>query len=209
MGKQSSQPELTEHDVDLVTVVAEDLRFLARPVQDQVTRTDVRLIATVLRRLLLHGDYSTAWRLMGNEGEPSLRAMDPEPMVRDVPDPMWIHYAYAGGSSPSRARHAGLSMVIVPAAEHKGREAFGSTAWDDLRIRHSVRRTYKLTAYKRSTCIQIASNKIKRQDLLHYVAKQTGWSPSRPATLVRTRSDAIHPAGPRTVDRRWPSRSVL
>lgn len=139
-----------------------------------MTRTDVRLIATVLRRLLLHGDYGRAWRLMGNQGEPSLRAMDPEPSVSDVPNPMWIHYAYAGGSSPSRARYAGLAVVVVPGAEHKGREAFGAATQGDVGQRHSVRRTYKLTAYLRSTCIQIAVNKINRGDLLHYVTNKLG-----------------------------------
>lgn len=182
---QAGEQVLGEHDIDLVTVVAEDLRYLARPTQDQPTRTDVRLIATVLRRLLLHGDYGRAWRLMGNTGEPSLRARDPEPMMRSVPNPMWIHYVYAGGYSFGGANHQGLGMVVVPASEQAGREAFGVNSWDDIQLHHSVTRTYNLSAYLGSTCIQIATNKIKRGELLRYVANKLGG-----AHLDRKRSKA-------------------
>jgi hypothetical protein len=160
--------------LDVLVVVAEDLGYLARPQSDPSTRTDVRLVVTLLRRLLVHGDYRRAWRLvMGNKREPRITARDPEPIVRNVPDPTWVQYLYAGGADVSGTHHNGMAMFNMPKAVAEAGRPFG-IEYVAPEVGVSELREFTLNQFLKSTSIRVADNRITRQEVISYVANKLG-----------------------------------
>jgi hypothetical protein len=62
-------------DQDSLRIVAEDLQFLAGW-NSGISAPEIRRGSATLRRLLIEGAYSSAWRAAGFEREPSLIAVD-------------------------------------------------------------------------------------------------------------------------------------
>ena len=61
-------------DKHFVKIVAEDLNYLLNEWDQEISDDSLRRNSTVLRRLLVEGDYSNAWRMIGLEKEPKICA---------------------------------------------------------------------------------------------------------------------------------------
>lgn len=95
---------------DFLWTVRDDLNFLRGLDYNNPTRTTVRLVASVVRRLLVDKMYDAAFRFVGFEDEPQVMAVDLKAFVEGV-DTRYINYAYAGGAPSSGAQHRGLVML--------------------------------------------------------------------------------------------------
>lgn len=82
-------------DQDSLRIVAEDLKFLADWNSD-ISAPEIRRGSATLRRLLVEGAYSSAWRAAGFEREPSLIAVDLSNLI-NLSDLGQVVFALAAG----------------------------------------------------------------------------------------------------------------
>jgi hypothetical protein len=117
------QFQLTGSDLERLLLVAGDLEYLiGLPKHRLLTHTEVRLSASILRRLLIDdgGEVFKLWRSMS---PPASTSMTVEAPNIDGPlekwPPAWILYSLAGGASVPGAHHNGFILASVPEAEWK------------------------------------------------------------------------------------------
>src|SRR5215472_9148277 len=87
---------MTDEERELVRVASRDLGFIAREWDESVEDDSLRRSSTVLRRLLVEDLFGKAWRAVGFEKQPRLRAPELAPTI-DSLDPQKILFAQAGG----------------------------------------------------------------------------------------------------------------
>ncbi|MEI6137424.1 MAG: hypothetical protein WCQ48_08470 [Chloroflexota bacterium] len=111
--------ELAGADPERLVVVGSDLEYLHNLPRDRLaTHTEVRLAASVLRRLLVDGHLATLWARIGAAGLTPLvlKATDLDSALRAWPM-KWLWYAWAGGGISGAANHAGFILARVPAED--------------------------------------------------------------------------------------------
>ncbi|WP_328328354.1 hypothetical protein OHA70_03305 [Kribbella sp. NBC_00382] len=174
--------KLTGPDVELLVVVGGDLEYLNSITrQDLPSHTEVRLAASVLRRLLTEGQLKHLWRLMNPSGGPQWTVISGDiDQTLSVWPPDQVRLAWAGGAgSAEYANHAGLIHAVIPAATWA---PYGSA--DAYQAAHplpmtSNRRQFSIDAWMNSTSMAVkvpdgTLKKITRAAVIKYIANRKG-----------------------------------
>jgi hypothetical protein len=157
----------------LAQVVAEDLEYLATRGSEGLNRTDVRISSTILRRLMVEGDYPRSWRALGFKDEPTVTATDLRPLLRSTTiQSQWIHYAYAGGKWGDEDGYRGLKLIVVP-REYAQDETVTQRLTDEFATIQSEKE-FTISKYLRSASAIVAGQPISRRDIIEYVANKLG-----------------------------------
>ena len=159
---------------ELVRIVADDLTFLRDLDFAGARRTEVRIAAGMLRRLLHDGVLWAAWKALRLPDRPEFEAIDLASMIGDVPR-KYIHYAYAGGARLPGAHHTGYVLLSIPAAEAEqmGGEAEASKEIQRL-IRPGDTKTFTLDEFIVSPCVVTGEAAVSRLELVRYVSNKLG-----------------------------------
>ena len=84
-----------------VKTVAEDLQYISMKWDDRIDDVSLRVVSPILRKLLVEDLYSKAWRLIGFERQPKVKAMDSDAFIFGVSEKVpieLIDFALAGGA---------------------------------------------------------------------------------------------------------------
>jgi hypothetical protein len=157
---------------DLATV-ASDLAYLDREWGQDVDDETIRRNSNVLRTLLIDGWYGRAWRAVGNQGEPSVSAIDLRDALGDQ-NLSEVEYAQAGGGT---SFGAGVSTPT----EHS--QALGP---EEIRVQYErgrvaveqglrpFERSYRLKEYLDSPTLLARERFVSRRLLVKYMANRLG-----------------------------------
>jgi hypothetical protein len=104
-----SVPGSPSDQAELLATVKSDLAFLEDEWDESIDEHSLRRSSTVLRRLLVNGDYGKAWRIAGEPKEPRLEAVDLSNNLAGL-ELARVFFATAGGGPP---RGGELSGCVV------------------------------------------------------------------------------------------------
>ncbi|MGE3811537.1 MAG: hypothetical protein AB7I24_08300 [Candidatus Nanopelagicales bacterium] len=173
--------EVSGSDLEAFVTVGGDLEFLAGLPMDRLyTHTEVRVVAGVLRRLLIDNLLGVVVRASKAGGEPlqlGVRAIEIDSAL-NVQEP-WVRFAYAGGAELPGAAHNGFILAVVPAsvlAEYGSQEQF-MAAHPMPQI--GERKHLTMTDFLASTSVAIRPDnspliRISRKTVLQYMANRKG-----------------------------------
>lgn len=175
--------DLRGADFERLVVVASDLEYLSGLPRDRLlTHTEVRLGASILRRLLIDDQLGALHRTMGAPRgfQPAVEATYIDEALSKWPA-AWIRYAWAGGAKASGAvaHHMGFIFAVVPKAEH---ERYGSPEKfieaNPMPYQGGMRRM-GVSDWLRSTSVAIQTDqiglvRISRASVVKYVANRKG-----------------------------------
>jgi hypothetical protein len=145
-----------------ITIVAEDLEYIASW-NPNTGVGDVRRGSAVLRRLLIEGVYSRAWRYCGKSGEPKLDAIDLGPIV-DSPEMPWIEIAVAGDTD---YRSPPVTIIIM----EEGLNSDGSKRKSSAQ---PIKREFGLMKFVQSPAGINKGKVFTRSDVIKYIANVKG-----------------------------------
>jgi hypothetical protein len=197
--------ELTGADLERLVVVSSDLEYLRSLPQDRLlTHTEVRLAASVLRRLIVENQLSHLLRSMN--APPGSQLTVEATYIDDALSqwsPGWVRSAWGGGATVKGAHHRGFIFAVVPRQEH---EPYGSVEAflkaNPLPMSGTMRRL-SLRDWEQSTSVAIHTDqlglvRISRGSVVKYVANKKGgvhFDPKRKLNLPgkrRTREVEAH-----------------
>ena len=172
--KSSTTESLTPAQLhEFLRVVYDDLAFLKRQERREPSRTDVRVAAVILRRLLHEGILASAWQKLTLKGEPHFEAIDLAAVLEEVP-PRYVNYAYAGGADTAGAQHLGMALLVVPREEAQS-EGYEEVAQRVGRLLHPGRkRTFSLKEFCDSPAVISGGVTVSRLGVVRYVANKLG-----------------------------------
>jgi hypothetical protein len=180
--KRPSQAKLEEREIpigELARLVADDLEYLRARTWTDLTRTDIRITAMMLRKLLHEGLLLAAWQAMGMNGEPQISAVDLDERLGAV-ERRYVQYAYAGGANlpDIRASDAWICLMVVPAAElapldEAARQARALEVGSGLQPQAEPR-PFGLSDLVSSPCAVAGEAAVSRIDVVKYVANKLG-----------------------------------
>jgi hypothetical protein len=151
----------------LVKTVVEDLRYLTEEFSCNVKDDSIRRNSNVLRRLLVVGDLSSAWRHLGFTGEPLIPStnIEDEIKVYDLDD---ISDAFSGGIE---TQDGGFSSLISFKKNIKNNmQLFFDSADLRFKVNH-----YTLSKYLALTSIYIDRDIwITKEEVIKYVSNKLG-----------------------------------
>ena len=158
--------KIDEKRQEFLEVVYEDLEYLNKAWGNDVSDDTLRRDSAVLRRLLIYKDLKKAWKFVGFEGQPMIKAPSLKKLIPYYPN---IIFAQAGGAifKGLEARQAvihNLPMLDL--------FSLGAPEDDDLNVDKFIK----------SPCIIIGSIPITRDKLIRYVSNKLGsahFDPSR------------------------------
>ncbi len=140
---------------------------------ERLNRSDVRISSTILRRLMVEGDYPRSWRALGLDGEPTVTAIDLRPLLRSITiQSDWIHYAYAGGKWSSGNGYLGLQLIVVP-SKYTQDESVMQRITDEFAAITNEKQ-FTISRYLGSASAIVAGRPISRRDIIEYVANKLG-----------------------------------
>jgi hypothetical protein len=173
--------ELRGADLERLVVVASDVEYLFTLPRDRLlSHTEIRLAASILRRLLIDNQLGALLRSMGAPRgfQPSVEATYIDDALSHWPS-AWIRYAWAGGASVSGARHTGIILAAVPRQEH---EPYGSPEKfleaNPMPFRGGTRHL-TVSDWLRSTSVAVQTNelglvRIARGSVLKFISNRKG-----------------------------------
>lgn len=161
LGKPSFQfrnPDkvLTEEQFELVTITAEDLRHLIWLVEEEMVEdaAEIRILSTMLRRLLREGDIFKAMKLLNWSQPIKVRGRQ---LIFPTLDPRVIvscgNYRWGHDTLPATA------MTFIGAS-------------DDEKWKWEEDVEFTLSAYLDSLAFAITGIRVKRRDVISYVANK-------------------------------------
>ncbi|MET8054942.1 hypothetical protein ABZU75_45980 [Streptosporangium sp. NPDC005286] len=187
--------ELTGSDLERLVVVGSDLNYLMSLPEDRLpTHTEVRLGASVLRRLFIDNEFKRLWRKIGASliAQPTVLATNIDAAL-DAWPPHWVLYAWGGGAKSSSAHHKGFILGAIPEDEH---EKYPSV--DDLLSANPMPKQGELVRmtvddWLKSTSAAIKTNEIgqvgiSRASIIKYIANRKGGVHFDPHQNISTRS---------------------
>jgi hypothetical protein len=176
--------QLSASGLERFLLVADDLRyFLDLPKDRLLTRTEVRLSASVLRRLLIDdgGELFKVWKEMALPPPASMTVEAPSiDHAIDAWPAGWVRFAFAGGASLPGAHHTGIILAEVPETEWR---PYGSpeTFFQQrpLPLSGQVERAELRTWLEKQTSIAVNTAefglvRFSRQSVISYAANRRG-----------------------------------
>lgn len=152
-------------DRQFLESVLDALDFLIEHWDQEVDDKSLRLTSPVLRRLIVYGDLSKAWREIGFKKEPIIITTDLNNILNDAPIRR-VDFASAGGANYKGAEIAGMVMLDMARTpkQEKNEPPFKS---------------FGFTAFSRSSCLLLTRRSkfgmeqefITRNELISFFAK--------------------------------------
>src|SRR6266496_2475663 len=143
-------------------MVGGDLEYLqSLPNSRLLTHAEIRLAAGVLRRLLIDGQLSAVWRIIGAHKATKLivDATEIDTALKTWNE-AWIQYAWAGGANASGAHHTVVVFGVVPVEEHKPYGSVDEFLRANPLTYQGEKRKMTVDDWLRSTSVAIRTNKI-------------------------------------------------
>lgn len=188
---------LSGADLERLVVVGSDLDYLISLPKDRLlTHTEVRLSASVLRRLFIDNELKRVWSAIGASqiSQPTVLAIDIDTPLNVGPE-QWVMYAWAGGAKLSGAHHAGFILGAVPKEEHEKYPSVDALlAANPMPVQGEPKRI-KVDDWLKSTSVAIKTNeigvvRISRASIIKYIANRNGgvhFDPRRTAPANRSK----------------------
>lgn len=166
---------MTPDERELVRTVLADLKYLRDEWDEAIEEDALRRNSPVLRRLLIEGDYSRAWRAVGLAKEPRIKSFDMAAQVQGL-TPERISFAQHGGANYNGMRVLGATAYsgVLSDAEMKAR------AERTLAMVNNMAQC-GLTEFMKQTCMFVGGRgaglpalPVTRHQLIKYVANKRG-----------------------------------
>lgn len=167
---------MTPDERALVRTVLEDMKYLRDEWDDAIDEDALRRNSTVLRRLLIHADYSKAWRAVGLAKEPRMQAVDMSAFLKGIAPEHIIVMQIGGGDHLGGVQmgpSGGFTYEMTP-QEVQARFEVGKTKLDDMQ-------PCGMREYMNRVCMAIrvsasgaAIESVTRHQLVNYVANKRG-----------------------------------
>jgi hypothetical protein len=154
-------PDATE----LLRVVASDLAFLEDEWDESVDEDSLRRSSTVLRRLLVLGDYAKAWRVAGEAKEPRLEAVDLSNALAGL-ELARIFFASAGGGRSGGGELSGALQYSGVMSPELIRERYARG--------EPPRRVFHISEFLASPGVVFRGEFVSRRHVIKYVANKLG-----------------------------------
>ena len=161
-------------EMELVKIVAEDLKFLQDEWDEEITDASLRNSSAVLRKLLVEDEYGRAWRttIIGFQKQPKVSAVDSDKyMLNANPEiPIKkIKFAVMGG-----AVYKGLAIQGLRYGNYAPSQT--SLLREKKRTEYLINnpRKYMLKDFMESVACVIDGKKISRRDIIQYVTNKKG-----------------------------------
>ncbi|SEN21769.1 hypothetical protein [Nonomuraea pusilla] len=173
--------QMSGADLERLVVIGGDLDYLISLPKDRLlSHTEVRLGASVLRRLFVDNEFKRVWRTMGASevAQPTVQATNIDPALNAWPW-QWILYAWAGGAKSYGAHHTGFILGSVPKDDHEKYPSVGDfLAANPMPVQGEVMRM-TLDDWLKSTSVAIRTNemglvRISRASMIKYIANRKG-----------------------------------
>lgn len=190
---------LSDDNYRLCESISQDLEHIGRTWTDTISEQLIRRESPIIRRLLVHNDYSKAWRLLGLPGEPYVMGHDLDEVIGDVPI-KYVQIAFPTPNERVKIRHNGNVKIVFTPPPSKGdlmitgeaytayngvfymvipkNEVQGDISPQDnvaaLTIKHSYPSPVKLSEYLKSSGAIINSKKIKRSEIIDFIVNAMG-----------------------------------
>lgn len=148
-----------------IRLTAEDLSFLRREWEQDVSDASLRRSSPILRRLLVEGVLLRAWRDLGLAKQPTIRACSLEATVKNLALSN-IRFAQAGG-----ATYRGVTVTPVIEYSYLPPEQAVKAFQSDP---EGPDRDFSLKAFSEGTCIVARGTSISRNTLIKYIANKLG-----------------------------------
>ena len=159
---------------DLLQLVRDELNYLQGKVRTDVSRTEVRIISGILRKLLYDGLLYATWKAMRQESEPKIEFVDLQAVLRDTPRE-YVHYAYAGGAHLPGANHSGWVLYVFPKDVHEANGTPEGLAQEVAERLHPGVKTFRtLHEFMASHCVESGTFGVSRIELVRYVSNKLG-----------------------------------
>jgi len=154
------------NNLDIIKVVAEDLRYLMDVWDQEVSDTSQRITSPILRRLISDDYLGKAWRLLGIAKEPIIRAINLDELLGNI-DLTHVNQAFAGGATYN-------GMQIQGTFEYNRKSTPQEIKQNFERKKNIVAKSFRLSEYRSSPSIILQGEKISRQELILYVSNKLG-----------------------------------
>jgi hypothetical protein len=175
---------IEESDKYVVNIVYEDLKDLKKELSWDLSDDLLRKCSAVLRRLLVEGKYGQAWRILGLEKQPSIKALNLEESIKGIPIAE-IDFTQAGGA-------INKGMRVMAAFKTKKMLTPLQIKEQGTRDPRSLIMGFWLSDFLKSPCIIIDGNSISRSDLIKYVANKLGGVHIDPRRDISKEKDKIY-----------------
>jgi hypothetical protein len=147
-----------------IRITAEDLLFLRREWDQDVSDASLRRSSPILRRLLVESSLQRAWRDLGLDRQPAIRATSLEVKIRNFVLQK-ISFAQAGG-----AKHCGVVVdTLIEYGCYLPPEQASKVFGSDEPVRD-----FSLRKFAEGACMVVKGEVISRNTLVKYVANKLG-----------------------------------
>lgn len=165
MGRYQLE-ELNKEQKYLLKIVWEDIEYLRKEWDQEISDESLRRSSNVLRNLLVENQFGKAWRIIGLEKEPKIKAPDLEVIIEDL-DISKVVLAHAGGAFYHGMQIMGMTVgkYVLSPDQRRKRAQRGPCA---------IEREFYLSEFLASACVIIKGAKISRRELIKYVANKLG-----------------------------------
>ena len=153
-------------DLDYLRVIAEDLELLRDVWKHNYPEPDIRRGSAILRRLLVDGEYLHAWKMVGLDKQPSLRAVNLSSLIEGIPESQII-VSLAMGAHYRDAYWAGICLTSNNMQIRTHESKFDSSSYPG-------EQTYYLSDFLGSSSGVANSKHVTRRDVIKYVANVLG-----------------------------------
>jgi hypothetical protein len=163
---------LPSDQAELLAVVKSDLAFLEDEWDESIDEHSLRRSSTVLRRLLVLGDYAKVWRIAGEPKEPQLEAVDLSNSLAGL-ELARVFFATAGGGRSGGGEISGALQYsgVMSAELIQERYERGGPP----------RRVYRLSEFLASPGVVFQGEHVSRRHVIKYVANKLGGDHFDPA----------------------------
>ena len=148
-------------DKYLVKTVVEDLEYLRNEWGSDVEDATLRRGSVILRRLIVQGELFKVWRELELDGKPKVTAPRVEYFLTPA-NKKRIVFVVAGGG-----KYQGLEIALVILNR-------GSAPIEAPPDANPQEHEFSLAKFARSTSIYVKGVKIRRQEIIQYVANKLG-----------------------------------
>lgn len=153
-------------NLDIIKVVADDLKYLMDEWDQEVSDISLRNTSTTLRRLISDDDLGKAWRLLGLANEPLISAISLDELLGTI-KLVHVNQAFAGGATYN-------GMQIQGTFEYNRKSTPQEIKQNFERKKNIVPKSFRLSEYRSSPSIILQGEKISRQELILYASNKLG-----------------------------------